>query len=85
MGNFSLNGDIPRLSDTHGFISFIRKRDVQTVSQFFPDCPSFKTSFESICPNLNLKIHDGNLDDGMQITDFYVQFRSSTEGLTASI
>ena len=70
MGNFGLNGGIPRLSNTDGAICFPCKVDIETVSHFLLDCPNFREHFDSLWANLTVKVTKFNYIDGRQISEF---------------
>ena len=60
MGQFSLNGGVPRLSDTDGAIFFICKSETEDFSHFAVNCPNFKEEFKSLWSNLKNKIISSN-------------------------
>ena len=79
MGNFDLNGGIPWLCNTDGAICFLSKVDIETVSHFLLDCPSFWEHFDSLWADLKVKVTKFNDIDGRQISRVYCQTGSAAE------
>ena len=70
MGNFSLNGGIPWLTNTKGATCFVCKKGVETANHFLLECPGFKENHESLWDKLKTKARHFNPVDGGQIVDF---------------
>ena len=70
MGNFGLNGGIPRLCNTGGAICFLCKVDIETVSHFLLDCPNLREHFDLLWATLTVKVTKFNDIVGRQISEF---------------
>ena len=70
MGNFGLNGGIPRITDTEAATCFVCKQGVETVNHFLLECSGFKGNLESFWDKLKTKARHLNPVDGDQIVDF---------------
>ena len=70
MGNFCLNGGIPRLTNTEGATCFVSKQGVETVNHFLLECPGFKENLDSRWDKLKTKARHLNPIDGDQAVDF---------------
>ena len=83
MGNFSVNGGIPRITDTEGASCFLRKQGVETVNHFLLECSGFKESLDSgfkesldsLWDKLKTKARHLNPVDGDQIVDFITNLK----------
>ena len=67
MGNFGLNGGIPRLTDTEGANCFVCKQSVETVNHSHLECPGFKENLDSLWDKLKIKARNLNPTDGDQL------------------
>ena len=70
MSNFGLNGCIPWLQSTDGAICFIRKEEIESVTDSLLDCSYFRNDFDSLWNKLKLKIAQTNQTDGVYICNF---------------
>ena len=70
MGNFGLDGGIPRITNTEGATCFVCKQGVETVNQFLLECSGFKENLDSLWDKLKTKARHLNPVDGDQIVDF---------------
>ena len=70
MGNFSLNGGIPWITNTEGATCFVCKQHVETVNHFLLECPGFEENLDSLWDKLKTKARHLNPVDGDQIVDF---------------
>ena len=73
MGNLCLNGGIPWLLNTEGFLCFICKENKETVYHLI-ECPPFRDNsrdnYSSLWSNLKTKIINFNQTDGITMSDF---------------
>ena len=70
MGNFGLNGGIPRIANTEGATCFVCKQGVKTVNHFLLECSGFKENLNSLWDKLKTTAKHLNPVDGDQIVDF---------------
>ena len=70
MGNFGLNGGVPRLTNTNGELCLFCKNSVDDISHFLSGCSSFRDNFECLWSNLGQKLIACNSSDGTQISHF---------------
>ena len=81
MGNFGLNGGIPRITYTEGAACFVCKQGVETVNHSLLELSEFKENLDSLWDKLKTKARHLNPVDGDKIPGsncgLYCQLRST--------
>ena len=70
MGQFSLNGGVPWISNTDGAHCFICKSETEDFNHFTVNCSNFREEFEFLWSNLKNKVISSNPFDGSATAGF---------------